>query len=570
MAEQAKGNWKIWALVAALLVVGGGYFGTKVYMEKKMVADIERTLANLPGGFVLKAENIAVNSLSKSAVLTKVTGSGKVNGKTITLSADSAESKGINLHAFEKRGVTSLGDSLTLRNVKIAGAGVNVSIGLYQLEKVEGDFLAISEQSGKLSAIIKAGKAADRAKGAEGAKKAQADLLAAIQDGALLDAFETLSIGKSRLENYAITMDTGPVKMNMSADLAESNGINLRAFKEQGVTNLIDSLNALNVKLNVQDVKAAAPGIPSMMDASIGRYQLEKVQGDFFAIAEQSGKLFKAGIAADRAKRAKDAEGSKKAEADLLAALQGGALDALETLRIGKARVEKYSVTMNLSSAKQPEAPKFTLRMDSAEGTDYFLTHSGPMSGRGLVVEMNDKPLASLEEMSLKSMDMPLNKELLKQGAGAKPSFKNLTMSMQDLRLKKLGIILPMREQEKISLEDFSFSISLNKGSGTLGLKVGALDLPTTLLVRDNPQGSALLTRGLLPPRILLNANEDIGFTGKENDLFDMLVKSDAAIKDFGAVVFSGDLLDIPTSGHKEPRLRKLGMDFEPSSMEIS
>lgn len=425
MAEQLQtepttGKWKIWALIAALVVLGGGYFANKMYMEKQVIADIKETLANLPGGFVLKAENISVNTLLKSTVLTKVTGSGKINGETITVSADSAEGKGINLHAFDGKGVTRLGDSLTLHNVKIAGPGLDVSMDLYQLENVEGDFAAISEQYGKLLAMVGASAAA---------------------------------------------------------------------------------------------------------------------------------------------KTAKDQEASEKAGADMLAAMQAGSFDALGTLHIGKFRTENYILTTtNSAIIKHPAVRKLTVRMAVSEGTDYSITHYGPMSGRGLVVEINDKPLANLEEMSLKSMDMPPLKELATLAAASKPSLKNLKMSMQDLRLKKLDITLPMEQQEKISLDDFNCSFGLDKSSGTLGLKVGALDLPTELLVRDNPPGSALLTQGLLPPRILLNKDVDIAATSKDNDVFDVLVKANASIKDLGAVVFSSDLLDLTSSaaGRRVPQLGKL------------
>ena len=551
--EQPKRNWKIWALVAALVIVGGGYFANKMYVEKQLIANIEQTLANLPGGFVLKAENIAVNSLSKSAVLTKVTGSGKINGETVTVSVDSAEGKGINVRAFEEKGVTSLGDSLTLHNVKIAGSGVAVSMDLYQLEKVQGDFAAISEQSSKLWAIAKAGVAADAAKDNAGSKKAEADLLAAIHDGAL-DALATLRIGKVRVEKYVLTAtnvgsaaNADSAKLTISVGSVEGNGINLRATEGKGVANLCDSMLLRNFKI-------AAPGL----DASIDLYQLEKVQGDFLAIAKQNIKLWdtvKTGIAADAAK---DKAASKKAEAAMLAAIYDGALDALETLHIDKARMEKYSLTFGAPLIKDPEVDKLTLRMDSAEGTDYSITHYGPMFGRGLAVEKNDKPLASLEEISVKSMDMPPYKELVKLDAEPDPSLKNLKMSIQDLRLKKLDITLPMEEQAKISLDDCNFSFSLDKGSGALGLKVGALDMPTTLLVRENPQGSALLTQGLLPPRILLNKDVDIIVAGKDNDVFDMQVKANASVKDLGAVAFSGDLLNLAVSSRTEPLLRKL------------
>ncbi len=420
MAEQTKGNWKIWALVAVLVAAGGGYFA-KMYMEKKMASDIEQTLANMPGGFVLKAENIGVDVFSKSAVLTKITGSGKIEGDTITVSVDSAEGRGLNLSAFKEKGVTSLADSLVLRNVKAAGPGVDFSAGLYQLEKVRGDFVAIAEQSIKLWGIIRAGQAASEAKDTAASKKAQADLLAAVRDGAFSDA--------------------------------------------------------------------------------------------------------------------------------------------LGSLHMGKARVEKYAVTMKLASTKYPDAPKIALRMDYSEGTDYSVTHYGPMIGRGLVVEMNDKPLVSLEELSLKSMDMPAYKDLMKMGeAGSKPSFKAVKMSMQDLRVKKLNITLPMEGQETISLDDLNFGFSLDQGAGAVALKVDRLDLPTALLTRDNPM--ALMVQDLLPQRTLLNKDVDIVVTSKENDVADVSIKKlNASVKDLGAVALSGDVLDIDVAGGRtESLVRKLDL----------
>ncbi|MCL2457299.1 MAG: hypothetical protein FWF31_00320 [Desulfobulbus sp.] len=446
MAEQPKRNWKIWALIAVLVVAaGGGYFANEMYKEKKMAADIERkiaadierkkiiadieqTLANLPGGFALTAENIKVDDSLNSVVLTKITGSGTVAGETITVSVDSAEGKGLNLRAFKEKGVTSLADSLALRNMKIAGQDLELSVGLYQLEKVQGDFVAIAEQSAKLWAIAKAGTAADAAK---------------------------------------------------------------------------------------------------------------------------------------------DSEGSKKVFDDLLAAMLNGGWDALASFRIGKARVEKYAVTIK-GSAAHPELPGIALRMDSSEATDYSATHYGPAFARGLAMEMNGKPLVSLEEMSLKNMDMPELKELMKMSAEPKPSFKNLKMSLQDLRLKKLNITMPIKEGQgaltpddvNVSMDDFNFSFSLDKGSGALGLKVDRLDMPTLLLTKGNLMALLFLGMDHLPKRTLLSNDLDIFVTDKGNEVFDLLIKKENfSIKDMGAIAFSGDLLDIDAGGGGiEPQVRKLDL----------
>ncbi len=227
MAEQTKRNWKIWALVAVLAVAGGGY-AAKSMMEKKMADDIANALANLPGGFTLKAETISVDVFSKSAVLSKIAGSGKIGDEAVNLSADSAEGAGLNLKAFKEKGTTTLADVLTLRGVKASGSGIDFSAGLYHLEKVRGDFAALSEQGIKLWGIIHANQAATRANDKAALKKAEADLLAVLRDDAFSDAVSTLHIGKTRVEQYAVSMNmaspkfpNGP-KIAIRMDFSES------------------------------------------------------------------------------------------------------------------------------------------------------------------------------------------------------------------------------------------------------------------------------------------------------------------------------------------------------------
>ncbi len=421
MAEQAKRNWKIWILVAVLILAGGGYFA-KTMIEKKMAGDIETFLANLPAGYSMKAQSIKVDALSKSAVLTGLSGSGKIgeSGVAVTLTADSAEASGLNLNAFKEKGVTTLADSLVLRNLKINGGDLfDAQVGMYQIDKMQGDFVALAEQSVKIWSIVRAGTNADKAGDKAASKKAQADLMAAFKDPA------------------------------------------------------------------------------------------------FFA--------------------------------------------ALETVRVGRAATQNYAANFTLPAGKDFKGGKFGFLMDSSEGKDYSVGRCGPAFARGLKVTMNGAPLFSLDEMSVQGMDMPSHKEIMKMGeTGDKPPFKDLRISLKDLKLKKLDVVLPTENKDAISMAAFGLSFTMDKGSGALALKVDQLDMPTALLVQDNP--IALSVRELLPKRTLLDKDVDVVVTGKDKDVADVNIKkANASIKDLGAVAISGDILDIAMAGGRsDSLLRKL------------
>ncbi len=205
MAEQKKMNWTLIGLAAILAIAICAYIA-KPIMERKMADEIAEALANLPGGFTVKAESITVDAFKESVALRNISGSGQVGGKTMTIGADSAEGVGLDIDAFKQKGVSTLAESLVVRNLKLSGAGVDGRVALYRVEKLRGDFAAIAVQTSKMLNVVEAKRAA-MGRDAEAVKRANDELLAIIQTPEFNAAMGTLYIGLGVAEGYDFRFD---------------------------------------------------------------------------------------------------------------------------------------------------------------------------------------------------------------------------------------------------------------------------------------------------------------------------------------------------------------------------
>ncbi len=239
----ASSNKKLLGIIAgiAALIAVGGYIG-KTYYEQKMVKDIRSAMASVPAPYYLEADTVTVEAFSRSATITGVRGGMKSPEGDLEGTVERADVTGLNLSAFRKgQGNVQAAKTLTLRNTASKGLGIAGSVKLYELEDIKGDFARIYEEWAKaypayaeFSKTLGSGK--DAAAQSEAARNVKVF-------AGLVEALETMHIGRVKVEGYAIAMPFGGRTLSMNMESSEMRGYSLRRLGPGNLRNLTAALD---------------------------------------------------------------------------------------------------------------------------------------------------------------------------------------------------------------------------------------------------------------------------------------------------------------------------------------
>lgn len=230
-----------------------GFFVVKTQYESKIRGNIEGFFASLPQPLNVTAENIDVSFLNKSVTLTNVKGTYTLtvneNGgsKTIPMvyTFDRITAAGINTDGFrENAGTARLFDSLVLANSRFTSPLAQSAVALYTFENVSGDARQLGTELAKALPVLMAANASpDFAQSEPEQKEFMSRLVG------LLNAYETVTIGKSSFEVYEYSADIEDLKIDMKMRSGQAGTASLRKMSSIAGKDIAVTVNDVQVKM---------------------------------------------------------------------------------------------------------------------------------------------------------------------------------------------------------------------------------------------------------------------------------------------------------------------------------
>ena len=251
--EQLMDKRKIGLIAGgACVILLAVIFGMKLRYEWKVQGAIEDALAALPQPLVVKAGNIDVSFFDKSVTLTDVKGSYTLtvpqNGADQSIPMEytmaSVAATGVNIDGFkEGAGVAKLLDSLTITDVAFTSPLAQATIDHYYLEGISADFAQLAAEIQKaMPALMEANAIASYPQSNEQTQKLMHGI------AAILKAYETVQVKKFSTNNYAYSLSTEGMKVDMLMGSMEARDYSIRQMGP----------------FSLKDVKASLNGVPFM------------------------------------------------------------------------------------------------------------------------------------------------------------------------------------------------------------------------------------------------------------------------------------------------------------------
>lgn len=222
-------------------------FGMKLRYEWKVQDAIEDALAALPKPLAVKAGGIDVSFFNKSVTLTDVKGS-----CTLTVPQNGAEQSipmeftvggvvatGVNSDGFkEGAGTARLLDSLTITGVALTSPMVRTTIDHYYIEGISADF---AQLDAGIQNVMSALMEADAINSSSPDREQTQEVMHGI--AAMLKAYETMTVKKFAVKNYAYTLSDDGMEVDMLMETMEGRDYSIREMGPLSLKNVKGSLN---------------------------------------------------------------------------------------------------------------------------------------------------------------------------------------------------------------------------------------------------------------------------------------------------------------------------------------